>query len=343
MADQTDRIKSAKDYQGHLSRADLLGDPREVVKVGPNAQDPNERRKSSLEETYVHGVPLGGRNENHGAPLTERAGFIQRNETALSYCALLPQVPKTVLVIVHGLSEHKGRYFRLQNDLARAGFGSYAYDQRGFGRSDGPRTYVERYTDFFLDLKEVIGFVRRAHPGSKVVILAHSFGGAVAATFCIDHPAEGDGLVLSAPAYDVPSLPFRLELLSYLMNPFFPTRSIRYQSDPHLLSHDPEIGAAFKSDPLVQSAGTPRFYMEFRKMNARLHRFAGKIVVPTLILQGSEDGIVIPRGARLLYERIGAQRKKLIWYEGFYHEVFNEIGRERVIGDLIGWLEENMI
>ena len=66
------RIKissGAKDYQGHLSRADLLGDLGEVVKISPNAQDPNERRKSSLEETYVHGVPLGGRSGNHGVPI----------------------------------------------------------------------------------------------------------------------------------------------------------------------------------------------------------------------------------------------------------------------------------
>ena len=46
---------SAKNYQGHLSRADLLGDPKGVVKVSPGAQD--------------HGAPLGGGNVNHGVPL----------------------------------------------------------------------------------------------------------------------------------------------------------------------------------------------------------------------------------------------------------------------------------
>jgi acylglycerol lipase len=275
--------------------------------------------------------------------MTERVGFIQRGQAELSYFALLPETSKTILVIVHGLSEHKGRYARLQNDLARAGFGSYAYDQRGFGQSNGVRTHVERYTDFFLDLKEVIRFIRAEHPGLKVVIVAHSLGGAVAASFCIDNPHEADGLVLSAPAYDVPPLPLQLQLLGYLLNPFFPMRSIRYESNPEKFSHDPQIGIAFKSDPLVQSAGTPRFYIEFRKMNDRLHRFAHKIVIPTLILQGSDDGIVIPQGARSLYERIGSSDKKLHWYDGFYHEVFNEVGRERVIADLIAWLKEHFI
>lgn len=275
--------------------------------------------------------------------IVEKNGVISRNETELSYCAVLPESPKALLVIVHGLSEHKGRYRALQNDLAHAGFGSYAYDQRGFGRSNGARTYVERYPDFFLDMKEVVGFVRAAHPGLKVVILAHSFGGAVAASFCIDYPHEADGLVLSAPAYDVPSLPFRLHLLGYLLNPFFPARPFRYDSDAQKLSHDPQVGIAFKSDPLVQQAGTPRFYIEFRKMNDRLHRMAGRIVIPTLILQGSEDRIVIPEGARRLLDQIGSAEKKLIWYDRFYHEVFNEVGRERVVADLIAWLEKHSI
>ena len=275
--------------------------------------------------------------------IIERTGFISRKETELSYCALLPERPKAILIIAHGLSEHKGRYLPLQTDLARAGFGSYAYDQRGFGRSNGARTYVERYTDFFLDMKEVIGFARAAHPGLKATILAHSFGGAVAAAFCIDYPREADALVLSAPAYDVPSLPLRLQLLGYLLNPFFPARPFRYDSDAQKLSHDPQVGIAFKSDPLVQQAGTPRFYIEFRKMNDRLHQMAGRIVIPTLILQGSEDRIVIPEGARRLLERIGSADKKLIWYDRFYHEVFNEVGRERVVADLIAWLEEHLI
>ena len=46
-------------------------DPQRVVEIGPGAQDPNERRKSSLEETYVHGAPLGGGNGDHGAPLDQ--------------------------------------------------------------------------------------------------------------------------------------------------------------------------------------------------------------------------------------------------------------------------------
>ncbi|HLG21576.1 MAG TPA: lysophospholipase [Candidatus Manganitrophaceae bacterium] len=267
-------------------------------------------------------------------------GSIGRDLFPLSYHAVLPNPLKALLIVVHGLSEHKGRYRRLQRDLASEGYGTYAYDQRGFGLSGGARTYVRAHTDFLFDLKKVFEFVRGRHPGLKVALMGHSFGGAVAASFCAEYPSEADGLALSAPAYKVPSLPLRLELLGYLLNHLMPARAIRYQSEPKYLSRDPEIGAAFRSDPLVQQAGTPRFYIEFRKMNRRLRREAEKIAVPTLILQGTEDRIVIPQGAQALYNRLTTPHKRLIWYEGFYHEVFNEIGRERVIADLISWLKE---
>lgn len=272
--------------------------------------------------------------------IVRKRGTIPGADAALSYSALLPDSYPLLLVIVHGLSEHRGRYQRLQLDLAKAGIASYAYDQRGFGESDGSRTHMERYTDLLSDLRRVIAFVREGHPGRKVVLLGHSFGGAVSATFCIDHSDDVDALALSAPAYDVPLLPLRLHLLGYVLNRFLPARLVRYPSNPDWLSRDPEVGAAFRSDPLVQRAGTPRFYVEFRRMNKYLHQSVGRITLPTLIMQGSADRIVYPSGARALLEGIGAQRKKLNWYDGFYHEVFNEVGRERVIADLLQWLKE---
>ncbi|MCG3115969.1 MAG: lysophospholipase [Candidatus Manganitrophus sp. SA1] len=286
-------------------------------------------------------VPSNDKTDSVGR-IVCKGGTILRDGMTLSFSAVIPDPIEMVLVIVHGLSEHRGRYRRLQLDLAKEGFASYAYDQRGFGESDGSRTHMERYADMLHDLKRVLDFVRETHPDRKVVILGHSFGGAVSAAFCIDYPNAADGLVLSAPAYDVPALPFRLRFIGALLNRLLPSRPVRYPSVPDWLSHDPAIGVAFRNDPLVQRAGTPRFYVEFGKMNDHLHQDAGKIVLPTLLLQGSQDRIVFPSGARALFERIGSTKKKILWYEGFYHEVFNEIGRERVIADVVGWLKETV-
>ncbi len=254
---------------------------------------------------------------------------------------MLPEAPKLALIVVHGLSEHKGRYRIFQRSLAEACYAVYAYDQRGFGLSDGKRTDVEQYADYLLDLKEIIAFVRGCHPDLKVVLIGHSLGGLVSASFCAAYPNHLDGLILSAPAYTVPPPHRLLRVTAFLLNHFMPHFPVRYPNDPEKLSHDSTVAEAFRKDPLVQSAATPRFYTEFCKMNRFLHQNADQICLPTLILQGSADKIVTPSGARALLDRIRSRKKTLLWYEGFYHEPFNEIGKEQVIADLIAWLKEH--
>ncbi len=269
-------------------------------------------------------------------------GEIRNADAILFYHAETPKLPKGILIIVHGLSEHGGRYLKLQKELAAEGFASWAYDQRGFGRSTGERTYVTDYNLFLQDLKKVISTAKKAYPALPVYLIGHSMGGLVVAVFCINNAHEINGMVLSAPAYAFFPLPRSLHWVGLLLNYLCPKRLIQYPSSGDRLSHDPEIGPAFRNDPLIQSAGTPRFYHEFRKMNGYLRQHADRITLPTLILQGTGDTTVVPEGARTLYNQISSKEKHLIFYDGFYHECFNEIERERVVSDMVGWLKERV-
>jgi alpha-beta hydrolase superfamily lysophospholipase len=243
---------------------------------------------------------------------------IQSGEVSLSSQAVLPEHPMAILVIVHGISEHKGRYLRLQNDLAAAGFGSYAFDQRGFGHSGGKRGHVDRYKDYLHDIKAVISSVRKSHPSDKVFLVGHSLGGLISATFCVDFPHEADGLVLSAPAFDVAGLPWVLEKLVWLLNRIMPALPMHYPSLDGHKSHDPEVDIAFNKDQLIQTKATPRFYVEFIKMNNNLRKTLGKIKIPTLNLQGKADPIVRPEGAQTIFDHLQVTQKRLVWYEGFF-------------------------
>jgi alpha-beta hydrolase superfamily lysophospholipase len=261
-------------------------------------------------------------------------------DVTLSYSVVAPEKPRAVLMIVHGVSEHGGRYSRLQTELAEVGFASWAYDQRGFGKSTGRRSDAAHYTDFINDLKEMIAVVRSTHPVLPLYLIGHSFGGLVVSAFCIYCPKEVDAIILSAPAYEFIPLPLITHFLGILLNFLCPTISISYPSDPAKLSHDPKIGIAFREDPLTQTRGTPRFYHALREMNDMVKRRAEQISLPTLILQGTQDTIVLPQGAQALYDKMQSKKKRLIFYEGFYHEPFNEIGRERVVADVVGWLND---
>lgn len=272
--------------------------------------------------------------------IKNREDAIQREGMTLSYAVTMPPVSKAVVLIVHGINDHKGRYVLLQEDLAEAGYTSFAFDQRGFGLSGGERADVVRYQDYHDDLSAILDLVRAECPNERIFLLGHSLGGLIVATFCIEHPGEVDSLVLSSPAFEVPSLPFHLEMLGVLLYFLMPSMSISYPSFRSKRSHDPAVGNAVAKDPLIVVKATPRFYMQFRKMNASFQKNVEQIDLPTLILQAGDDAIVSPEGAKVLYERLKNPKKKLIWYDGFYHEVFHEIARTKVVKDLIQWLHE---
>ena len=272
----------------------------------------------------------------------EKQGLLPHAGLSLAYSAVSPPSPKGIALIVHGLSEHKGRYRFLQESLASSGLAAYAYDQRGFGESSGERTDIMQYTDLVSDLHFVLSTIQREYPGLKTVLIGHSLGGVVCATFCIDSPLTVDSLVLSAPAYDPIGLSLFLRLLCRLLYFIAPAKQIRYPNNAARLSHDITVERDFKKDPLIQSRGTPRFYVEFMRMNALLRRNAHRINMPTLILQGGGDRTVNPEGARALFRKIEHPQKKLLWYPTYYHEVFNEIGKEKVIASMLDWLETTL-
>ncbi|MBI3358384.1 MAG: lysophospholipase [Nitrospirae bacterium] len=265
---------------------------------------------------------------------------LQLADVTLSYSLVAPENPRAVLIIVHGLSEHGGRYFKLQRELAEVDFAVFAYDQRGFGKSTGRRTDVAHYTDFLDDLKAMIVVARNTHPKIPLFLIGHSLGGLVVSAFCIHFPNGVDGIILSAPAYEFFPLPWIIHFMGVVLNFVCPTIHIRYPSNPEKLSHDPEMTTAFRADPLIQSSGTPRFYYALRKMNDMVKRRADQIALPVLILQGTGDTIVVPEGAQRLYDKIKSEKKRLIFYDRFYHEPFNEMGRERVVADLFSWLND---
>jgi alpha-beta hydrolase superfamily lysophospholipase len=63
-----------------------------------------------------------------------------------------------------------------------------------------------------------------------------------------------------------------------------------------------------------------------------------ELTLPLLIMCGSEDKIAALAGSELLYERAGSSDKTLKVYDGHYHELFNDLDKERVLKDMVGWL-----
>jgi alpha-beta hydrolase superfamily lysophospholipase len=245
-----------------------------------------------------------------------------------------------VVVLVHGLGEHAGRYNRLARRLNHWGFAVRGYDQYGHGESDGARGGLTAPQRLIDDLADVIESTRiRMKPGQPMIVLGHSLGGLVAACLVALRDVRIEGLVLSSPLLDAGLNAFQKLLLTTLPR-YAPNLTLGNGIDPDFLSHDPVVVAAYKSDPSVHD-----------RISARLARFiadGGSLVlaraaqwkVPTLLMYAGADKLVNPHGSEAFAAAAPQQVVLARCFESLFHEIFNEVDAEPVFGELGRWLDE---
>ena len=247
---------------------------------------------------------------------------------------------RAAVVLVHGLKDHGARYDHVGRWLARHGYAVHALDLRGHGESEGERFFVDAFDEYVEDLDAFVGLVRSREPEKPLFLLGHSMGGAVASLFVLDRKPRFRGLVLSAPALEpAGNVSPVLIWLSGVISRFFPRAPVT-KVDIKALSHLPEVIEAARKDPFSGKRPAPaRTGYEILRAMRRIRERAREITLPTLIMHGSEDHLTNPQGSRRFFKQVGSEDRELKLYEGLYHEILNEPEKERVLQDIVGWLD----
>jgi alpha-beta hydrolase superfamily lysophospholipase len=273
----------------------------------------------------------------------ETGHFQSKDGHSLFYRYIANDSAQATLLFVHGYGEHSGRYESMMRRYHERGFGVGSFDYRGHGKAEGRRGHVMRFGEYLEDLDAFIHLMlERLGNNKKLYLVGHSHGAVVVARYVMDHPEGIDGIALSAPA-----LGFKLKvpawkvLLGRGMSKVWPTLTLPSDIPPEHVSHDPEIIAAYANDSLNHSVATSRWFTEVSQTQEYVLRNANQINVPILIMQGTDDLIVEPDCAQTLVDGVNSSDKELIWYDGFYHEIFNELERESVYADLDAWLAKH--
>ncbi len=269
--------------------------------------------------------------------------FKGQRGTRIWYQVWRPEAAKAVVALAHGLGEHSGRYNNVVGWLVPRGYAIYALDHRGHGRSGGRRGHVDRFSDYLDDLQHLVGLASAAEPGRPVFLLGHSLGGLIALAYAIERPQGLQGVVASSPGlrrrFEVP--PSKL-FLGNLMSRIWPTFTQHSGLPASGLSHDPQVALEYVGDKLVHDLVSARLFIEITTAAEQVLSDAGRLAIPCLLLQGEDDPIVDPQATREFYTRASSADKALRTYPGFYHEGFNEVGKERPLGDLVAWLDAHV-
>jgi acylglycerol lipase len=247
--------------------------------------------------------------------------------------------PAAVVVLVHGAGEHSGRYEHVAERLVGDGYAVHALDHRGHGRSQGPRALIDRVDHAVTDLNALVSAAVQHESAASipVVMVGHSMGAMIALRYAGYHQHRLDGLALSSALASIEASP-ALRIVGRVISAVTPTLGL-ITIDSSLISRDPDVVAAYRSDPLVHHGKLPaRTAAEIADTVAGFPSQVHEITIPTLIMYGTEDRLCPPTGSEMLGERIGAADKRVIRYQGLYHEIFNEPERDAVLSDLSGWL-----
>jgi alpha-beta hydrolase superfamily lysophospholipase len=241
-------------------------------------------------------------------------------------------------VMIHGLGEHGGRYRHVAEWFAPKGVIVYAMDQRGHGNSGGPRGDAPSLRALVDDADAIVTRARDESDG-PLVLIGHSFGGLISIAYGLDRPARIDRAIFSAPLL-IPKVkvPAWKRSMAAVLPKVAPRLAVSNEVDPKLLSHDPEVAPAYVADPLVHDRITGGLYSGTIARGEAFIARAPELKVPFIMLHGADDQIVDPNGSQRFFDRATITDRTLCIYPGMYHEIFNEVDRERVFKDIDGWL-----
>jgi acylglycerol lipase len=251
-----------------------------------------------------------------------------------------PSLPaRAVVAIVHGVKSHGGYYAWAAEQLTAAGFAVYALDLRGRGKSDGPRLYVDDISEYLADVDALLAHARANDPGLPVFLLGHSAGGVISSVYTLDHQAELAGLICESFAFKVAAPDFVLTIVRWIARiaPRLPVLRLKTAD----FSRDPAVVQAMIADPLgvhreAQPAATVAALL---RGTDRLDTGFPRITLPVFIMHGTADKATQPAGSQQFYDTAGSTDKTLKLYEGHAHDLLNDIGREGVMADIVGWID----
>lgn len=278
-----------------------------------------------------------------------------------------------VIQIVHGMAEHSLRYGRLADALGKAGFVVYAHDHRGHGATSRSASDLGFFADeggwerAVDDMYRVNRLIAERHPGLPIVMFGHSMGSMMAQDYLFTHGETLAAAVLSGtgggqgPMAKVGGLLAKVErarLGSHESSPVLHAAAfgkynrhfepVRTEFD--WLSADPAEVDKYEADPLCGFRLSTQGWVDMFHGIERIEDLDNQARVPKdlpiYMFSGSLDPVGRnTKGVRWLidrYRKAGLTHVSHRFYEGGRHEMLNDVAREQVTADLVGFLDETV-
>lgn len=271
--------------------------------------------------------------------------LVKGNAPCLAWLPKDASTIEAVILCVHGLGLHNGTWEPFGKVMSSRGYAVYAIDVRGFGSwMDARGRSKVDFVSCLEDVRRTLKVIKRAHKTQPVFLLGESMGGAIALRVTSLYPQLVDGLISSVPAADrfnqtKTSIKVAFHLINDPDKPFDVGSGVVEQA-----TADPKLREAWLSNPLTKVNLTPRELLQFDRFMKGNKRCAKKIKTkPVLMVQGSDDKLVRPKGTMELFDRLSTPDKKFVLISHAEHLIFEENQFSKEDLDLVDhWLRSHM-
>jgi len=277
----------------------------------------------------------------HGVPGWIGDHFKSRDGTTIFYRFYPAPGARHTVIMLHGYGEHSGRYEKFPEKMGRLSAQFAVMDFRGMGKSGGTRGDIGSFDDYLRDVTAFVEHLRKKHSiPQKFILLGHSLGGLVAILWAMKNPEPVKLLILSAPFLGLgfSRIMRPVNRLVLLFAPRFVYRNpIRVRS----LSHNPVEIEIHRKDPMILRHISARLVGEIVRYTETLRKQPIlSVPFPVHMLVPGEERIVDPKASRRFFDRLVCPRKERTFFEGFFHEIFNERDQQKTFNVLKTIIED---
>lgn len=289
------------------------------------------------------------------------------DDLGLSVIMYIPEEPKAIVQICHGMCEYKERYTRFMEELADDGYVVIIHDLRGHGKSvrsinDLGYFYDTENKNYIVeDVQQLTRYIKERFPELPYILFGHSMGSLVARTYTKYYDYELDGLIVCGAPKNQAGVGFMNSMLglrakfgkehnrpNFLQNAAFKSFNKKFDGLNKWLSTDQSVVDAYNKDPYCSFVFTENGFRNlFHLVDETYDKHNWKVSKPDLkilFIAGAEDPCI---GGRANFEKTLAAMAKVGYknidsklYEGYRHEILNDYSHDEVVVDVKAFLSK---
>ncbi len=250
----------------------------------------------------------------------------------------LSKESKGVIILIHGMGEHSGRYTHVAEKLLAENFSVISYDNFGHGKTSGKRGHNPNFKALLDVISLVIEKAKELEPQKPLFLYGHSMGGNLVINYVLKRENSLTGVVATSPFLKLAFQPPAWKMtLGKLLQKIAPSITLGNELDANHVSRDPEEVAKYNNDPLVHDKISPNYSLTILETGEWAIKNAKLLKTPMFVLHGTDDKIIDHKGAIDFTKNTKLASLKLI--DGGYHELHNDICKDDFLQEVSNWLQ----